>query len=250
MPRSSHTRPTTRSTRRRAPSSAAARAASCGAPRASTTAHLWPSRRASGADALYSRDGPSAPTPSARATSAPTSPPPQVMDLRALRVHAGPQFSISRLRREVDVLRSLRHDGIVRLFGACARRAVHSTQVAAPPRLPRGYAAETSSRATRSVETSAPSQVRRRGRRLARHGARRGPRALRRDLEQRHVRRGRRAAHFYGAAGRGRVLSPRGDSKDWSRRRRGRADAAIPWRRVVAPPPWRRVAAPPRPRRG
>ena len=42
----------------------------------------------------------------------------KTMDLRALRLAGGGGFSIPRLRREVDVLRSLRHPAIVRLYGA------------------------------------------------------------------------------------------------------------------------------------
>ena len=40
------------------------------------------------------------------------------IDLRALRVMGGPGFSISRLRREVDVMLGLRHPNIVELYGA------------------------------------------------------------------------------------------------------------------------------------
>eukprot|EP00629_Pelagomonadales_sp_RCC1024_P017380 CAMPEP_0119264738 /NCGR_PEP_ID=MMETSP1329-20130426/3749_1 /TAXON_ID=114041 /ORGANISM="Genus nov. species nov., Strain RCC1024" /LENGTH=328 /DNA_ID=CAMNT_0007264529 /DNA_START=251 /DNA_END=1233 /DNA_ORIENTATION=- len=42
----------------------------------------------------------------------------KMMDLRALRLSGGDTFSLARLRREVDVLRTLRHPSIVRLLGA------------------------------------------------------------------------------------------------------------------------------------
>ena len=42
----------------------------------------------------------------------------KTMDLRALRVTGGDAFSVAKLRREVDVLRQLRHPSIVELLGA------------------------------------------------------------------------------------------------------------------------------------
>ncbi|KAK7253476.1 protein serine/threonine kinase [Aureococcus anophagefferens] len=42
----------------------------------------------------------------------------KTMDLRALRMHGGDAFKIKKLRREVDVLRTLAHENIVHLYGA------------------------------------------------------------------------------------------------------------------------------------
>ena len=42
----------------------------------------------------------------------------KTMDLRALRMHGGDAFKIKKLRREVDVLRTLEHENIVHLYGA------------------------------------------------------------------------------------------------------------------------------------